>query len=114
MQLQLIILSDLGFHAHLQLQWHDREQHTEGPLGLQQRARPALGAWKQSLQTARKEILRLRNINCTGPKQVCLEDFHGGSQSAPQISSSGLRWAFVIARPRLSPLNEALEGGPAV
>lgn len=30
MQLQLIILSDLGFHAHLQLQWHDREQHTEG------------------------------------------------------------------------------------
>ena len=75
MQLQLIILSDLGFHAHLQLQGHDREQHTEGPLGLQQCARPALGAWKQSLQIARKEILRLRNINCTGPEQVCLEDF---------------------------------------
>lgn len=33
------------------------------------------GTWKQSFQIASKEILRLRNINCTGPEQVCLENF---------------------------------------
>ena len=42
MQLQLIILSNLGFHAHRQLQWYDREHHTERPRGLQQCACPAL------------------------------------------------------------------------
>lgn len=43
-------------------------------LGVHQCAYPPFtAAADKSFQVASKEILRLRNINCTVPEQICLE-----------------------------------------
>lgn len=101
--------------AHRQLQWHDCEPHTGVDLGLQQGARPALWRLEAIIPDASKEILRLRNINCTGPEQVCLENFPWRfSERSPDQQVWHQVGVCVVAGPRLGALNEALEGGPAI
>lgn len=73
----------------------------------QQGARPALWRWKQSFQMQVRNP-QIKEYTALVLNKYAWKTFHGGSQSAPQISRSGIKWVFVVAGPRLGALNEAL------